>query len=88
MSIFILQEKRKIYDQQHKKMDRTGESFLDSIRQELSPEPWCYTRICYNFRHYVGTVFHRLMPYYNTRKGKTCQRCVFYVENLLFLCYT
>jgi len=39
MSIFILQEKRKIYDQQHKKMDRTGESFLDSIRHELSPEP-------------------------------------------------
>lgn len=34
-----LEEKRKIYDQQHKKMDRTGESFLDSIRQELSPEP-------------------------------------------------
>jgi hypothetical protein len=73
-------------------MDRMGESFLDSIRHELSPEPWWYTRICYNFRTIdnVGTVFQRLiMPYaYNAQKRKTCQRCVFYVDNLLFLCYT
>lgn len=34
-----LEEKRKLYEEQHKKMEKTGESFLDSIRHELSPEP-------------------------------------------------
>lgn len=42
MKHYFFQEKKKIYDQHHKKMEQSGESFLDSIRHELEggPGPW------------------------------------------------
>lgn len=33
-----LEEKRKLYEEQHQKMEKTGESFLDSIRDEVDHE--------------------------------------------------